>query len=229
MRLLSRIEFETTAARKRRFQQIDQVLDGGKLTKQDLLAIKDEMLALIVADKAMAFEAGSRIARVNAQSQSLNDQSALRDETDRRPDDDAGFQRLFFEAARRLLKPEVFEMLCRDADNRRNEINAIRVARATSIPLPPPDISPPTVSIERKTAKTATPLKAPVHRLVTEATNRPMKFDPTALFKEFGRERVLATWNMCTPETRPETAADFRRMLAVSSVKGFFEKKEEQD
>lgn len=163
------------------------------LTVDALRALKDELLALLAEEPSAQAQITPRISRVNLR---------LRTAAEKGDGDLAelfraqSFHAQFYEVAKRMLEPAVFKILCREASQRRDD--------AVRIELPPRPEEP---------APAPTPLVAPLHRLVLAANHQPIKFDPTRLFKEFGRERVLATWNLLPAESRPETAAEFRRIL----------------
>jgi hypothetical protein len=186
--------------------EIDRKL-AGDLTLDDLVSMKDQLLQMVGAgDGAAKFATGARLARVNLRLR--GHQEAQLQNSD--------WQRYFIGAAKRLLDESTFALLTREAEMRAAEAASPK----TSLPNPQPALSAPLSApvvrakfLPPRAAQQAPPLVARVHELVSAAAQRPMKFDPTALFREFGREQVIGLWNMLAPERRPETAAEFRELL----------------
>jgi hypothetical protein len=154
--------------------------------------MKDQLLKLI-ADTNQQAAIGPRLARVNLRIRALAEAQA------QQPKD---WCRHFFEAASRLLDPGTFEILKREATRRENE--GVRQQ-----PAPPSPAGPPTPPAQEPQAP------ARLANLAEVAAVRAIKFDPTRLFKEFGREKVLTLWAGLLPEDRPETAAGLRRLLVA--------------
>jgi hypothetical protein len=106
------------------------------------------------------------------------------------------FEKAFIEAAKTLLEPEILKMLKRAATEKVKESGHKNSSQpALSI------VSP---SKEEKGLAS----------LAQIASARSIiKFDPATLFREFGRDRVLATWAGLLPEERPSTAHEMRELL----------------
>jgi hypothetical protein len=192
--------------RGNRLTQIDDALDG-ELTTEELNQFKDELLTMISKDPQAQVFASARLARIKMR---LKEVAALNVRTVTEQAQKKQFHLLFYESANRLLDPTVFEMLLRDTKVKQAEVTLQEGITAK--------VETVSKSLNKQTkikASNSIPesLSAPIHRLVVSAQNKPLKFDPTSLFKEFGRERVLATWNMLPAEKRPETAHEFRLIL----------------
>lgn len=169
------------------------------LSVEALRTIKDLLLRAVTAQPRQQLPYSLRIARVNLKLSEL----AQREDSSRRE----SWPRNFVVAAKRLLDPDAFAMLSREADLRTAEERPVALPAPVAIepPHPPPSAATPPPARPNLTAR--------VHELVSVASNRPMRFDPTTLFREFGREKVLALWNMLPAERRPDTAAAFRAIL----------------
>lgn len=205
----------TSSQLQARLSEIDAALSG-ELSVEGLRALKDELLSWVSHDVRYQPFTTARQSRINLRLRALAEAANAAE----RP----SFEAAFVASAKRLLEPAVYDIICRDAMETRPP-----GARVSSVsipaPAPPPPLPPlspaakPSAPAEAKkppqaAAKADRGLTAPIHRLVVAAQHRPLKFDPTTLFREFGRERVLATWNMLPAERRPETAAEFRKILA---------------
>ncbi len=205
MRLLTKMQAASSVRVNETIRRIDKAL-GGDLSSEALRGYKDELLVLLADEPAATAQLTPRIARLNlrlksaAESGDLGASEILQREA---------WSKLFFQAAKRLLDPNTFDILCREANARRDEAQAAR-----SVVQPPPKSAPkPVVVSQNPKPAPPPPLVARVHELVSSATNRPLKFDPTRLFREFGRDRVLGVWNLLPAEKRPETANEFRNLL----------------
>ncbi len=205
------------SAKQGELDRIDAMLQG-ELSVERLRSLKDQLLQLVAADPSGNGIYNPRIARINlrldAHKENLTEGAGRQ----------AQFLGDFYDAAQRLLDAQVFDMLCRAA-----RAESPRLPPALPVPPAPPCEEPaplpePRVfsrlkatASERVRAKSpapsSPPLAVPMHELVVAANHRPLRFDPTALFKEYGRERVLATWNCLPSEQRPETAAGLREIL----------------
>jgi hypothetical protein len=176
----------------------DRALADPNASVAELRGLRDRLLAWIAEDKSRSFETGMRLARVKERIRDLERAAGT--------DSGKDWLRIFFEVAARLLDEPTMLLLKRETDLRRAE-SLPKGPPSSASPLPPSANALPAEPVKSQR------LTVPVHCLVSAATNRPMKFDPTPLFREFGREKVLGLWNMLAPENRPETGHQFREML----------------
>lgn len=213
-------EGQTLVSMERALSRIDERLDGeDAIPVGDLRAMKDELLRFIAAEPSAQAHFSPRIARLNLRLRELaeaGDAAAVAGLRTRDPaSKDAergGFYGQFYAAAERLLDGAAFSMLCREAEARESERRA-----AKPQPRPAP-FRPAPLRMAAPPRNQLIPRPARANELASSAAGRPIKFDPSQLFREFGRERVLAAWGACAPENRPETAAAFRALLLLGEA-----------
>lgn len=168
--------------------EVDRALSGAP-SKVTLLAFKDRLLIEMASNKGLAYPLGLRLARINARMK----MSYVEDTTT--------WERCFVHVAKQLLPLATVKVLQRAAEAMLEESRQQAEEEL----------------VRAETREARRKAEAETHVLQNRAASSPLKFDPTALFREFGRESVLAVWGKLLPEHRPETAAEFRRLLKQAS------------
>lgn len=173
-----------------KLKDIDAILESNA-TRDELVSLKDDLLRAISQNPSSQITLGLRLARINLRIK----EASIRERS---------YPDLFVDVARELLDPNELAMIERAVKKRYIENRSWDTDKVVDEEI---------IYAVKPPKKTSTLSDVARAKSV-------IKFDPVTLFREFGRDKVLACWSSLNPEDRPETAHEMRTLIRRKIASG---------